>query len=50
MPINSERILTNVLTIDSANVAADKVVIATVERIGSATTTTVKMLVKYHYQ
>lgn len=50
MPINSERILTNTLTVDSASVAADKVVIATLERIGSATTTTAKMLVKYHYQ
>ena len=31
MPINSERILTNTLTVDSASVAADKVVIATLE-------------------
>jgi hypothetical protein len=50
MAVNDDRILTNTLTVDSASVAADKVVIATVERIGSSTTTTVRMLVKYHYQ
>ena len=50
MAINDDRIQTNTLTIDSASVAADKIVIATVERIGTATDVSAQLLVKYHYQ
>ena len=48
--INSDRIVTTTLTIDQANVAADKVVIACLERIGSSTDVSAQLLIKYHYQ
>lgn len=48
--VNADRIVTTVLTIDQANVAADKVVIACLERIGSSTDVSAQLLIKYHYQ
>ena len=46
----NDRVTTTTLTIDSANVAADKVVIATVENVGATTDITAQLIVKYHYQ
>tara|TARA_Y100001938_G_scaffold149147_1_gene235030 strand:- start:774 stop:1553 length:780 start_codon:yes stop_codon:yes gene_type:complete len=46
----NDRVTTTTLTIDSANVAADKVVIATVENVGATTDVTAQLIVKYHYQ
>ena len=45
-----DRVTTTTLTIDSANVAADKVVIATIENVGATTDLTAQLIVKYHYQ
>jgi hypothetical protein len=45
-----DRITTTTLTVDSANVAADKVIIAFVENVGATTDVTAQLLVKYHYQ
>ena len=46
----NDRVTTTTLTVDSANVAADKVVIATVENVGATTDLTAQLIVKYHYQ
>tara|TARA_R100000700_G_C3175565_1_gene150423 strand:- start:2007 stop:2789 length:783 start_codon:yes stop_codon:yes gene_type:complete len=46
----NDRVTTTTLTIDSANVAADKVIIATVENVGATTDVTAQLIVKYHYQ
>tara|TARA_Y100000004_G_scaffold88323_1_gene99033 strand:+ start:6704 stop:7480 length:777 start_codon:yes stop_codon:yes gene_type:complete len=45
-----DRVTTTTLTIDSANVAADKVVIATFENVGATTDIAAQLIVKYHYQ
>ena len=45
-----DRITTTTLTVDSANVASDKVIIAFVENVGATTDVTAQLLVKYHYQ
>tara|TARA_R100000654_G_scaffold507_4_gene1933 strand:+ start:1135 stop:1932 length:798 start_codon:yes stop_codon:yes gene_type:complete len=50
MAVDGDRILTNTITIDSANVAADKIIIATVEQIGTSTDVSAQLLIKYHYQ
>tara|TARA_R100001463_G_scaffold28889_2_gene66002 strand:- start:774 stop:1553 length:780 start_codon:yes stop_codon:yes gene_type:complete len=50
LTIGNDRITTTTLTVDSANVAADKVVIATVENVGATTDVTAQLIVKYHYQ
>jgi hypothetical protein len=46
----NDRVTTTTLTVDSANVAADKVVIATIENVGATTDLTAQLIVKYHYQ
>ena len=46
----ADRVTSTTLTIDSANVAADKVVIATIENVGATTDLTAQLIVKYHYQ
>ena len=48
--IDGDRIVTTTLTVDQANVAADKVILATVEQIGSSTDVSAQLLIKYHYQ
>ena len=45
-----DRITTTTLTIDSANTAADRVILATVENVGATTDITAQLIVKYHYQ
>ena len=46
----ADRVTTTTLTVDSASVAADKVVIATIENVGATTDLTAQLIVKYHYQ
>ncbi len=46
----ADRVTTTTLTVDSGNVAADKVVIATIENVGATTDLTAQLIVKYHYQ
>ena len=46
----ADRVTSTTLTIDSANVAADKVVIATIENVGATTDLTAQLILKYHYQ
>ena len=46
----ADRVTTTTLTIDSANVAAGKVVIATIENVGATTDLTAQMICKYHIQ
>ena len=46
----NDRVTTTTLTIDSANVAADKVVIATFENVGATTDIAAQLIIKYHYQ
>lgn len=46
----NDRVTTTTLTVDSANVAANRVVIATVENVGATTDVTAQLIVKYHYQ
>ena len=46
----ADRVTSTTLTVDSANVAADKVVIATIENVGATTDLTAQLIVKYHYQ
>ena len=46
----NDRVTTTTLTIDSANVAADKVVLAFIENVGATTDLTAQLIVKYHYQ
>lgn len=48
--VDGDRIVTTTLTIDQANVAADKIIIATVEQIGTSTDVSAQLLIKYHYQ
>ena len=48
--IGNDRVTSTTLTVDSANVAADKVVIATIENVGATTDLTAQLIVKYHYQ
>jgi len=50
LTIGNDRVTTTTLTVDSANVAADKVVIATYENVGATTDVTAQLIVKYHYQ
>jgi len=46
----NDRVTTTTLTVDSANVAADKVVLAFIENVGATTDLTAQLIVKYHYQ
>ena len=46
----ADRITTTTLTVDSANVAADKVVLGFFENTDSTTDLTAQLIVKYHYQ
>ena len=46
----NDRVTSTTLTIDSGNVAADKVILAFVENVGAATDLTAQLIVKYHYQ
>ena len=48
--IEDDRVTTQTLTIDSANVAGNKVVVATVERDSGNTDVSAQLIVKYHYQ
>ena len=50
LTIGADRLTTTTLTIDSANVAADKVVLAFFENVGATTDVTAQLIVKYHYQ
>ena len=45
-----DRITTTTLTIDSANTAADRVILAFVENVGDTNDITAQLIVKYHYQ
>ena len=45
-----DRVTTPTLTVDSASVAADKVILAFVENVGATTDVTAQLIVKYHYQ
>ena len=45
-----DRITTTTLTVDSANTAADRVILAFVENVGDTNDITAQLLVKYHYQ
>ena len=46
----NDRVTSTTLTIDSGDVAADKVILAFVENVGAATDLTCQLIVKYHYQ
>ena len=46
----NDRVTTTTLTVDSANVAADKVILAFIENVGATTDLTAQLIVKYHYQ
>ena len=46
----NDRVTSTTLTVDSANVAADKVVLAFIENVGATTDLTAQLIVKYHYQ
>jgi len=50
LTIGNDRVTTTTLTVDSANVVADRVVIATIENVGATTDVTAQLIVKYHYQ
>tara|TARA_Y100000004_G_scaffold97144_1_gene108680 strand:+ start:3894 stop:4670 length:777 start_codon:yes stop_codon:yes gene_type:complete len=50
LTIGNDRVTTTTLTINTADVAADKVIIATVENVGATTDVTTQLIVKYHYQ
>tara|TARA_R100001463_G_scaffold1243_1_gene5532 strand:+ start:1403 stop:2179 length:777 start_codon:yes stop_codon:yes gene_type:complete len=50
LTIGNDRVTTTTLTVDTEEVAADKVVIATVENVGASTDVTAQLIVKYHYQ
>ena len=45
-----DRITTTTLSIDSANTAADRVILAFVENVGDTNDITAQLIVKYHYQ
>ena len=45
-----DRITTTTLTVDSANTAADRVILAFVENVGDTNDITAQLIVKYHYQ
>ena len=46
----NDRVTTTTLTVDSANVAADKVILAFIENVGATTDLSAQLIVKYHYQ
>ena len=46
----NDRVTSTTLTVDSANIAADKVVLAFIENVGATTDLTAQLIVKYHYQ
>ena len=50
LTVGADRITTTTLTVDSANVAADKVVLAFIENVGATTDLTAHLIIKYHYQ
>ena len=50
LAINSDRVTTTTLSFDDASVAANKVVIATVENVGATTDVAAKLIVKYHFK
>ena len=50
LTVGADRITTTTLTVDSANVAADKVVLAFFENTDSTTDLSAQLIVKYHYQ
>ena len=50
LTVGDDRITSATLTVDSADVAADKVVLAFVENIGGTDDVTAQLIVKYHYQ
>ena len=50
LTVGADRVTTTTLTVDSANVVADKVVLAFVENVGATTDITAQLIVKYHYQ
>ncbi len=50
LTVGADRITTTTLTVDSANVAADKVVLGFFENTDSTTDLTAQLIVKYHYQ
>ena len=50
LTVGADRATTTTLTVDSANVAADKVVFAFIENVGATTDLTAQLIVKYHYQ
>ena len=50
LTVGNDRVTTTTLTVDSANVAADKVILAFIENVGATTDLTAQLIVKYHYQ
>ena len=50
LTVGDDRITSATLTVDSADVVADKVVLAFVENIGGTDDVTAQLIVKYHYQ
>ena len=50
LTVGADRITSTTLTVDSANVAADKVVLGFFENTDSTTDLTAQLIVKYHYQ
>ena len=46
----ADRVTSTTLTVDSEDVAADKVILAFVENVGATTDLTCQLIVKYHYQ
>ena len=50
LTVGADRITTTTLTVDSANVAADRVVLAFIENVGATTDLTAHLIIKYHYQ
>ena len=50
LTIGPDRVTTTTLSFDDAEVAADKVVLATVENVGATTDVGAKIIVKYHFK
>ena len=50
--VDGDRIVTDTLTTteEASNIPADKIIIATVEQIGTSTDVSAQLLIKYHYQ
>ena len=46
----ADRVTSTTLTVDSANVAADKVILAFIENVGATTDIAAQLIIKYHYQ